>query len=86
MSTTLPSVQDIRCRLESLTRTKLQALSEASGVPFTTLWKIRVGETKNPGIETVRMFFRLLEERTDTVHEQPAEGDIKSGCAEAAHA
>lgn len=40
-----------------MTHAEVQALSKASGVPFTTLWKIRTGETTNPGIETVRQFY-----------------------------
>ena len=44
---------------------RLQALALASGVPFTTLWKVRSGETANPGIETVRKFLPHLPELAD---------------------
>lgn len=40
--------------LEPFDNAQLQRLSELSGVPFTTLWNIRAGETKNPRLETVR--------------------------------
>lgn len=54
MKITIPSGTDVRAWLSPLTNTELQQLGERSGVPFTTLWKIRAGETKNPGVETVR--------------------------------
>lgn len=36
------------------------ALSTRSGVPFTTAWKVRSGETRNPGIETCRQLVQHL--------------------------
>lgn len=39
----------------------LQALADASLVPFPTLMKIRQGTTENPGIETVRRFLPVLD-------------------------
>lgn len=39
---------------------QLHELANASLVPFTTLIKVRSGETVNPGIETVRKFLPLL--------------------------
>ena len=56
MNTKIPPVSEIKQRLESLSHADIQALSKFSEVPFTTLWKIRAGETVNPGIETVRKF------------------------------
>lgn len=35
---------------------QLEELAKRSGVPFTTLYKIKREETTNPGIETVRKF------------------------------
>ena len=35
---------------------QLERLAELSGVPFTTIYKVKRGETKNPGIETLRQF------------------------------
>lgn len=35
---------------------QLGALAQASGVPWTTIYKIQRGETSNPGVETVRKF------------------------------
>lgn len=57
MDTPFPSVPEVRARLRALTHSQMQELAQASEVPFTTLWKVRSGETANPGIETVRKFF-----------------------------
>lgn len=56
METTIPLDLDFKSRLEALGHAGVQELSKNSGVPFTTLWKIKTGETANPGIETVKMF------------------------------
>lgn len=53
---TLPDTATIRASLMALGHAQMQALAAVSGVPFTTLWKIRSAETRNPGIETVRQF------------------------------
>ena len=63
MADQIPSPQTIRERLGALGHSQVQALAKASEVPFTTLWKIRGGETENPGIETVRKFWPHLPER-----------------------
>jgi len=60
MNSQIPSAALVKERLEPLNSAALMAISTASGVPFTTLWKIRSGETTNPGIETIRKFFHLL--------------------------
>lgn len=56
MNTPIPAASSVRAELEALGHAQMQRLAELSGVPFTTLWKVRNGETKNPGIETVRKF------------------------------
>jgi transcriptional regulator with XRE-family HTH domain len=38
----------------------LQALADKSGVPFTTIMKIKTGETKNPGVITVQKLYPHL--------------------------
>lgn len=50
----------------------MQELAKESGVPFTTLWKIRDGTTGNPGIETVRKFYPS----TETVVTPPVAGGL----------
>ena len=60
MDNTLMSAEDVRTVLGLLTQRQLERLSAASGVPLSTLGKIRRGETLNPGLETVRKFFPHL--------------------------
>jgi predicted transcriptional regulator len=69
MSTLIPPVEEVSRRLKSLTGAQLETLANGSGVPVSTLWKIRIGATPNPGIETVRKFFHLLP--STPVTEQP---------------
>lgn len=60
MSTSIPSAADVRASLEKLSHAQVGALAEQSKVPFTTLWKIRNGETENPRLETVRQFMPFV--------------------------
>lgn len=66
MSTEIPTIDEVRERLQSLKSVELDSLAGVSGVPASTLWKIRTGVTPNPGLETVRKFFHLLPVSTDT--------------------
>lgn len=61
MSMQIPSVSDVKRGLESLSHAGVQELSRVSGVPFTTIWKIRDGTTENPGMETVRKFWTHIQ-------------------------
>lgn len=61
MAITIPPLALIRTRLEAMSQTQIKSLAKDSGVPFGTLMKIRHGVTKNPGIETVRKFYPLLQ-------------------------
>lgn len=70
MNPNLPLIQDIRHGLSVLCRAELLALAKDSGVPFTTLWKIRVGETQNPGIETVRLFYAHMQKQAPAQAQQ----------------
>jgi len=47
---------------------QLERLEELSGVPATTIYKIKRGETENPGVETLRRFLPHIA----TVVDQPA--------------
>ena len=60
MNTTIPSATELRERLLALTYAQLQALCNKTGAPFTTVWKIRAGETENPRLETVRAIWPEL--------------------------
>jgi len=57
MNDSIPSATDVRESLAGLTTGQVRAIADKAGVPFTTLWKIKTGETANPGIETVRRFY-----------------------------
>ena len=73
MSTYLPSIDELRRLLGRLRHADLQRLSKLSSVPFGTLWKIRGGETQNPGIETVRLFYaHLLRISNDVIEREAA--------------
>lgn len=52
----VPSIEDVRKALGPLNLKQLEALAVLSGVPFTTIYKIKRAETANPGIETIRQF------------------------------
>lgn len=60
MEASLASADDVRAALEPLTLKQIERLAVLSGVPATTIYKIKRGETGNPGIETVRKFMPLI--------------------------
>lgn len=61
MALTIPTSRMVRDRLERLAAKEVKQLAKDTGVPFGTLMKIRMGETTNPGIETVGKFFHLID-------------------------
>lgn len=56
MDITFPSSEQVRAALAPLTLKQIDRLAELSGVPATTIYKIKRGETGNPGVETLRRF------------------------------
>lgn len=60
MSTFIPSSSEVRDKLLALGHAQVIALADKTRTPFTTLWKIRSGETENPRIETVRAIWPEL--------------------------
>ena len=58
---TIPAAEQIRAKLSGLTREQVGVLAECSETPFATIWKIRSGETPNPGIETCRKFWPFVD-------------------------
>jgi len=52
----MPSAEEVRAALAPLTLKQIDRLAELSGVPPTTIYKIKRGETENPGVETLRKF------------------------------
>lgn len=57
MDQNIPSAEQVRQALRPLNLRQVDVLARLSGVPATTIYKIKRGETKNPGIETLRDFF-----------------------------
>lgn len=60
MDLTFPSSEQVRAALAPLTLSQLERLAELSGVPASTIYKIKRGETKNPGVETLRQFMPFV--------------------------
>lgn len=56
MNHPLLSAEQVQAALAPLSLKQVDRLAELSGVPATTIYKIKRGETENPGIETVRKF------------------------------
>ncbi|MFY7867186.1 hypothetical protein [Roseateles sp.] len=54
MENEIPSTDQLRQRLLKLSWAQVREICKRTGVPVTTVWKVRSGETVNPGIETVR--------------------------------
>lgn len=73
MSMPIPSASDVQAGLAALSHAQIQELSRRSGVPFTTIWKVRDGTTKNPGIKTVGKFMAYLGEVQAGQHSPAAE-------------
>lgn len=56
MDINIPTVAEVQEALRPLSLRQLGRLAELSGVPMPTIYKIRIGETKSPGVDTVRKF------------------------------
>jgi len=61
MDLNIASIAAVRAALAPLTLKQIERLGALSGVPPTTIYKIKRGETENPGIETVRLFAPHIE-------------------------
>lgn len=61
MESTLLSAEDVRAALAPLTLRQIDRLEELSMVPASTIYKIKLGVTVNPGVETVRLFLPHIE-------------------------
>ena len=82
MNSTIPSAEEVRERLRGLELAKVRDLAAASGVPFTTLWKMRSGETKNPGIDTVRKVYSQIPPQALANAAQCAINSVAAGAAQ----
>jgi len=56
MDTFPTNAAQVREALRSLTLKQIDKLASLSGVPASTIYKIKRGETDNPGLETVAKF------------------------------
>ena len=68
----IPSADEVRARLLRYTTAGLMRLAEKCGVPWTTLVKIRNGQTTDPRLETVRAVWPHLEPATADPAKQTA--------------
>jgi predicted transcriptional regulator len=64
MDAPFPSAADVRAALDGLTLRQIDELAGLSGVPPTTIYKIKRGETENPGIDTCRKVMQALPRMT----------------------
>lgn len=60
MENKIPTANEVRALLAKFTNAETQDLAGKSGVPFTTILKIRTGETSDPRLETVRKLYSAL--------------------------
>ncbi len=61
MAIFIPSAADLVAALAQLDTAGAQALRNASGVPYTTIWAIKTGHTPNPRLDTVRRLWAQLD-------------------------
>ena len=52
----IPGVDEVQAALKPLSLKQIDRLADLSGVPAPTIYKIRNGDTRNPGVETLRKF------------------------------
>lgn len=64
-SAVLPTAGQVRAKLRGLSHAEVKALAARTAVPFTTVWKIRSGETADPRLETVRAIWPDLTTKQD---------------------
>ena len=60
MNVDIPTSSQLRAKLNALSWAQVQELCRKTGAPFTTVWKIRSGETADPRLETVRLIWPEL--------------------------
>lgn len=60
MKSHIPPLKDVVDRLKELSEGEVHDISAKSGVSVSTVWKIRCGYTRNPGVETFRKLVAAL--------------------------
>lgn len=88
MDAIIPSPEEVKSALQPLGYAEMQELSRLSGVPLTTLWKYRTGETADPGLSKVRAFWPHIKAAASvdaarapsagSSHEHPRAGDRRT--------
>lgn len=53
-ATNIPTPAQVRAALKRLSHSQVVDLAKRSGLPFTTVWKIRSGTTTDPRLGTAR--------------------------------
>lgn len=54
----------VKTYLDNCKHSDIQKLANESGIPFTTIIKIKYGETKNPGVHTIQPLFNVIMKQT----------------------
>jgi hypothetical protein len=72
MEPDLLSAEDVRAALAPLTLKQLEWLEVLSKVPASTIYKIKLGTTANPGMETVRQFWPHIDAAQAELRDPPA--------------
>lgn len=84
MEIVVPSIEAVRAALAPLTLKQLETLAGLSGVPSTTIYKIKRGLTENPGIETIRKIMPHVNAALQEPAPVPDAGDMHPGALTAA--
>lgn len=63
-------VETLSARLKAMTTAERQRVAEASGVPFPTVQKIAIGQTRNPRFNTVNALQVAINSAPSTVNPQ----------------
>lgn len=75
----VPTLAQVSTALGLLRQPELEKLSELSGVPVATLWNIRSGKSKNPGIVTVAAFQPYVEALASVALAKPPQARAPRG-------
>ena len=75
----VPTLAQVSTALGLLRQPQLERLAELSGVPVGTLWNIRSGKSKNPGIVTVAAFQPYVEALAGVALAQPPSARAPNG-------
>lgn len=72
MKIKIPPLASVVSRLKELSEDEIKEIAQKTEIGASTIWKIRCGYTKNPGIETVRQLVENLPRRKRRRYHAPA--------------